>query len=272
MADDDLLTVRRLSKTYDADRGGVRHVDLDVRRGEVVGLLGPNGSGKSTTLHCLTGIIAAHSGSVEFTGIDHSRPEAKDVFGFLPDDLAVPAALRSDELRVMNRRLRPGFDDDLAGILITMVGLDQHSRKYLGDYSHGMKRKLQLCLALAHRPALLILDEPMRGLDPEAAVLVRRLITTFTRQGGGVLVATHDLDSAESNCARVVILSDGEVVASGSPQALARSAGVASLEEFFVRATGLEERIERISRAIDAIDFHPTAHRVLNNLDGGIEQ
>jgi ABC-2 type transport system ATP-binding protein len=179
--------------------------------------------------------------------------------------------LRSGDLRVMNRRLRPGYDDDLAGDLIALVGLDQYTRRYLGDYSHGMKRKLQLCIALAHRPAVLILDEPMRGLDPEAVVMMRQLISTFSGQGGGLLMATHDLVAAESTCDRVVILSDGRTVATGSPRELVRSTGVNTLEEFFVQATGLAERIEGVRRAISAIDFHPAA-RVPDVVNGGSEQ
>jgi len=168
-----ILRVNDLTKRYGRDVG-IEDVSFTVEAGEIVGLLGPNGSGKSTTLHCLTGILSATSGTVEIAGVDHELPAAKDGFGFLPDDLPLPESLRSLEVMALHRRLRARFDRDLAEDLLELVGLTDHRDKYVGHYSHGMKRKLQLVIALAHRPRLLIMDEPMRGLDPEAAIITQK--------------------------------------------------------------------------------------------------
>lgn len=237
-----ILRVEGLTKRYGPNIG-VEGVSFEVDAGEIVGLLGPNGSGKSTTLHCLTGILAPTTGTVEVMGVDHERPAAKDGFGFVPDDLPLPEALRSPEVMALHRRLRTRFDHDLAEDLLELVGLADERDKYVGEYSHGMKRKLQLVIALAHGPRLLIMDEPMRGLDPEASIIVSTLLETFREQGGGVLVATHDLLAAEHYCDRVVILTRGRMITSGQPAELIDDAGVESLEELFVQVTGLAEQM-----------------------------
>lgn len=234
-----LLEVEHLEKRYGPDTV-VADLTFEVCRGEIVGLLGPNGSGKSTTLHCITDIIEPTSGAVLLDGVPHHDRAAKNVFGFLPDDLALPESLRIEEILTLHRRLRPDFDDELAQALIGLVGLDDQRHKYLAHYSHGMRRKLQLVTALAHHPRLLVLDEPMRGLDPEASILMSSLLDAFRSQGGGVLAATHDLLAAERYCDRVVVLAHGRAIADGPPKELVATAGVASLEQFFVRVTGLE--------------------------------
>ena len=239
---DNLLTVENLRKTYGGARA-VEHVAFGVRAGEVVGLLGPNGAGKSTTLHCITGIIEPSGGSVSLCNMPADDPRAKDMFGLLPDDLPLPASLRASEVLALHRKLRPRFDQELADELLGLVGLSNELTKPVGDYSHGMKRKLHLVAALAHHPRLLILDEPLRGLDPEAAILIRTMMETFKEQGGGVLFATHDLLAAEHFCDRVVIMADGSAIASGAPDELMKRSNTISLEQFFVQVTGLIGRI-----------------------------
>jgi len=161
----------------------------------------------------------------------------------VPDDLPLAESLRSPEVMTLHGRLRPRFDHALAEDLLDLVGLSGHRDKYVGEYSHGMKRKLQLVIALAHGPRLLIMDEPMRGLDPEAAIIVSTILETFREQGGGVLVATHDLLAAERYCDRVVILRQGRTIASGQPSQLIDRGGVDTLEELFVQVTGLGEQM-----------------------------
>jgi ABC-2 type transport system ATP-binding protein len=249
-----VLEVSSLTKSYDR-LTGVFDLSFDVHEHEIVGLLGPNGSGKSTALHCLTGILQETAGSVLIAGIPHRQVQAKNAFGFLPDDLPLPASLRMREFQVFHRRLRPGLDSDLAEFLIDLLGLKAHADKYIGDYSHGMKRKLQLAIALAHRPKLLILDEPMRGLDPQATIIVRSLFDIFTSQGGAVLVATHDLRAAQEYCNRVVILAGGRTIAQGSPKGLAGEAGVQSLEQYFIRATGVETELGEVQRKLKEVRY-----------------
>jgi ABC-2 type transport system ATP-binding protein len=260
-----ILEVDHLTKMY-GRRLGIEGVSFDVAAGEIIGLLGPNGSGKSTTLHCLTGILAPTSGRVQITGIAHDRPAAKDGFGFVPDDLPMPESLRAPEVLALHRKLRSQFDRDLAEDLLELVGLADHRSKYVGEYSHGMKRKLQLVTALAHGPRLLIMDEPMRGLDPEAGIIVKTLLETFREQGGGVLVATHDLLAAEHYCDRVVILTYGKVIATGEPSELIGAAGVDTLEELFVQVTGLADQMAEKQDELRQIAFFETQERPVRDL------
>jgi ABC-2 type transport system ATP-binding protein len=257
-----ILQVADLTKRYGRNVG-VEGVTFGVEAGEIVGLLGPNGSGKSTTLHCVTGILSPTSGTVEITGVDHARPAAKDGFGFVPDDLPMPESLRPPEVLALHRRLRTRFDPDLSEELLELVGLADHRQKYVGEFSHGMKRKLQLVIALAHRPRLLIMDEPMRGLDPEAAIIVKTLLEMFREQGGGVLVATHDLLAAEHYCDRVVILTQGRVIASGEPADLISGAGVDTLEDLFIEVTGLAEQMAGKQEELRQIAFFGTPRELV---------
>lgn len=264
-----ILSVSGLTKVY-GGVGGIRDLSFVVGRGETVGLLGPNGSGKSTTLHCLTGIIEQSAGTVSMGGLPHHSAAAKDQFGFLPDDLAMPESLRLPEVVTLHARLRPRFDRDFAEELVDIVGLRPHAGKYLAEYSHGMKRKLQLVTAIAHRPSLLILDEPMRGLDPEAGILIRSLLEVFTAQAGGVLVATHDLLAAEHYCDRVLVLSDGELIAEGAPRRLIDESGVESLEQFFVQVTSLQESIERTRQSVRRMRFVDPETNYTESDDGAL--
>jgi ABC-2 type transport system ATP-binding protein len=217
-------------------------VNLRVSENECVGLLGPNGSGKSTTLHAITGIVPGSAGRVEISGWDSASREAKASFGLVPDDLPMPTSLTGREFIALHRRLRGvDFDVGLAGELADLLDLTAHLGRPCGEYSHGMRRKLSLVVATAHRPRLLILDEPMRGLDPVAGMVLRHLIATWSREGTAVLLATHDLESAARMCDRVYILSSGSVVAHGAPGDITASTRTADLESAFMRLTRLEE-------------------------------
>lgn len=222
----------------------IREVSFSVKSGEIVGLLGPNGSGKSTTLHCITGLHEPSSGSIEISGNPRDSKSAKNELGFFPDDLPYPVSLTARETISFYRNLRPYFDDILVKGLVQVLGLEKHLDKQIGDYSHGMRRKLQLVLALAHHPSCLILDEPLRGLDPEAAILMEATINQFRENGGGVLIATHDLLSAQNFCDYVVILSNGTVVAKGTPQSIISETKSKSLSEALIALTGLDNKIK----------------------------
>ncbi|MGL5865586.1 MAG: ABC transporter ATP-binding protein [Dermatophilaceae bacterium] len=236
------LVVREVTKRF-GRQVAVDRASFRVDGGRITGLLGPNGSGKSTIIHCITGFHSPTAGQVWIDGHPHHEPAAKDAFGFFPDDLPVPEALTASETLAFHRRLRPRFDQDFARELVQILGLTPSLRKFVGEYSHGMRRKLQLVLALAHHPGLLILDEPLRGLDPEAGALMTAVISEFTQLGGAALMATHDLHAAEGFCDDVVIVSAGEIVATGTPADVVHRAEVRDLEEAFVRITGLSERV-----------------------------
>lgn len=236
-----ILDVQGIGKSY---RRAPVLVDfsLEVTAGEIHGLLGPNGSGKTTCLHVITGLIGADSGAVVIDGVSIVDKRSRRSFGFAPDDLPLPEALTGRELLAFHDALRGRDDRDRAAEFAELLGLDEALDRPVAEYSHGMQRKVQLIAATMHDPDLLILDEPFRGLDPEASATLRILITAFAASGRAVLIATHDMLRAERDCDRVTILSTGRTVATGSPQQLIRArAGAATLENVFMAATGRAE-------------------------------
>lgn len=233
------LEVEDLTKSY-GKVAAVNSLSFDVNQGEIFGLLGPNGCGKSTTLHLITGLLPCDFGSVRICGTSITDKRSRQQLGFAPDDLPLPNALTGWEYLALHDRLRGIETSERAQQLAYAWGISDALDRLVSHYSHGMKRKLQLTAALTHLPALLILDEPFRGLDPEAAGLLREMITEYASGGRSVLMATHDMIRAEKQCDRVLILCDGEIAACGSPGALCESYEVGDLETVFLKATGRE--------------------------------
>ncbi|MBT8162473.1 MULTISPECIES: ABC transporter ATP-binding protein [Arthrobacter] len=248
--------VEELAKDYGKVQA-VRNISFDLVPGEVFGLLGPNGSGKSTILHILTGLLDANRGSVEVNGVCIKDKDSRQWIGFAPDDLPLPVSLTAVEYLNLHHRLRKRDDRKVAIRLAEALGLSGALGRSISSYSHGMKRKLQLIAAVMHSPDLLILDEPFRGLDPEASSVLRDLLRIFTGAGGSVLIATHDMLRAELDCDRVMILYNGEQAALGSPSALREAyGGLASLEDVFLQATKLDEfQVRRREQLRAALSF-----------------
>ncbi|ALS57642.1 hypothetical protein APU90_07570 [Rathayibacter toxicus] len=236
--------------------GKVAAVDsfsLSVERGKIHGLLGPNGSGKTTCLHILTGLLRPDSGTVSVCGESIESKESRRYLGFAPDDLPLPGSLTGREYLDFHDAMRSRHDRVRAAQLVRALGLGADLDKQIAQYSHGMKRKIQVIAALSHQPEIVIFDEPFRGLDPDAATVLRSLIKGFADSGRAVLIATHDLLRAERDCHEVTILNGGVTVASGSPDALVEEHHSATnLEEVFLSVTGL--RADNILRK-DSVDF-----------------
>lgn len=244
------LSARGLTKRY-GKVNVVEAVSLSVPAGTVTGLLGPNGAGKSTCLHMLTGVVSPDAGQVSIGGTLLAEPATKLRFGFAPDDLPLPEALTGREYLVFHDRLRGR--KDLARGLQIMDAFDVAvaADRQIAEYSHGMKRKIQLAAALMHTPDLLILDEPFRGLDPDATAVLDFLVESMSSSGRSVLMATHDLARAEASCGEVVILDGGRVVGAGTPRDLTSRYGRGvSLETAFLVMTGREQDASRKKKMI----------------------
>ena len=223
----------------------VRGVDLHIRAGELFGLLGPNGAGKTTTMRMIAGILAPTAGTIEIAGIDVIRRPvlAKANLGFIPDRpfvydkltgaefLRFTAALFGQDGPAVERRL-----DEL----LELFELTRWKHELTESYSHGMRQKLIIASALVHRPKVIVVDEPMIGLDPKSARLLKQIFRSFVSRGGTVLMSTHTLEIVEEMCDRVGIIRQGELVACGTIDDLRRgnSDGDTGLEELFLRLTG----------------------------------
>jgi ABC-2 type transport system ATP-binding protein len=221
-------------------------ISLDIAPGEVFGFIGPNGAGKTTSIRMMVGLLAPTSGTVLLGGHDIGRePErAKAITGYLADHPFLYDKLTGRELvrfvgglyAVPAREL-----DRRVGELLEQFGLDDRADELTETYSHGMKQRLALAAALVHRPRILVLDEPMVGLDPQGAVAFRRLLAELAGGGITIFLSTHSLAVAEELCGRIGILDHGRLVALGSLHELrarvaARASGT-SLESVFLSIT-----------------------------------
>lgn len=218
-----LLRVEHLQKTYrghwliDSTRA-LEDVSFEVSTGETVGLLGPNGAGKTTTFKAVTGLIRPSSGRVELFGRPPRDPRARERLGFLPENAYFYDFLTGEEFVDLAARLAGVPSSVRAGrVRETMdrSGLGDARRRRIRTYSKGMKQRVGIAQALVAEPALVILDEPMTGLDPIGRREVRDVIGSLADEGTGVIFSTHVLQDVELTCDRVVILAAGRVLRTG---------------------------------------------------------
>ncbi|HQW66494.1 MAG: ABC transporter ATP-binding protein [Gemmatimonadales bacterium] len=249
-----MIRLRDVTKRYGKFEA-VRGIDLDIGRGELFGLLGPNGAGKTTTMRMIAGILAPSSGTIEVGGEDIIRHpmRAKARLGFIPDRPYVYDKLTGAEFLRFTAAL---YGQDGAAVeermdeLLELFELTPWKHELTESYSHGMRQKLIIASALVHKPEVIVVDEPMIGLDPKSAKLLKTLFRRYTELGGTVLMSTHTLEIIEGLCDRVGIISKGELVACGTVDELRRSASAdgAGMEELFLRLTG-----EHIEHDLDAL-------------------
>jgi ABC-2 type transport system ATP-binding protein len=239
-----LIRLIHLTKRY-GKFTAVDNIDLEIPSGELFGFLGPNGAGKTTTFRMIAGILRPTSGTVEIGGIDIAqRPlEAKARLGFIPDRpfvydkltggefLRFTAALYGQQGPAVERRI-----DEL----LELFELTRWKDELTESYSHGMRQKLIISGALVHRPEVIVVDEPMVGLDPKSARLLKDLFRQFVGRGGTVLMSTHTLEVAETMCDRIAIVHGGKIVAQGTMAQVQEqtSSEDLGLEELFLKLTG----------------------------------
>ncbi|HTR20948.1 MAG TPA: ABC transporter ATP-binding protein [Gemmatimonadales bacterium] len=239
-----MIRLENLTKLY-GSFVAVDDISLHIPRGVLYGFLGPNGAGKTTTLRMIAGILRPSNGRVLLGGDDvHERPiAAKMRLGFIPDRpfvydkltgaefLRFVAGLYGQEGAPVERRIAE---------LLEVFELTSWKDELVEAYSHGMRQKLIISSALIHRPECIVVDEPMVGLDPKGARLLKDIFRQFVERGGTVLMSTHTLEVAEAMCDQIGIIQHGKIVAHGTmPEIRSQHAGGdASLEELFLKLTG----------------------------------
>jgi len=248
-----MLELRSVFKRFSGITA-VEDVSFFARSGEVTGYLGPNGSGKSTTMKMITGLIEPSSGEILFAGEPIRRdPIAfKKRMGYVPEEPHLYAHLSGAEYLMMVSQLRglPSRStsariDELLH-LFTLHG-DRHAP--ISAYSKGMRQKVLLIAALLHNPDLVLLDEPFSGLDVSTALVLRSLIQELAARGKVVLFSSHELETVERLCARVVILHHGKIVADDSVERLRTLMALPTLEDIFAQLA-VEQDSTLISRQI----------------------
>ncbi|WP_426169256.1 ABC transporter ATP-binding protein [Pseudoduganella sp. R-34] len=237
-----MIEFQGLAKLY-GDFPAVQPLTLAVQRGEVFGFLGPNGAGKTTTIRMMMGILVPSAGRVLVDGLDcqADAAEVKRHVGYLPDNPIFYDFLRGREILQFVAEMH-GMPRkaavERAVQLLQEFGLQDVSEEFAVNYSMGMKKKLGLACALVHDPAVLILDEPINGLDPRAAREVQDRLIASAAAGKTIFVSTHLLDMAQRMCNRVGIINRGALVATGSLEELrGASSANSTLEELFLKFT-----------------------------------
>jgi len=238
-----MIELIHLTKSY----RGLRAVDdlnLEIRKGIVFGFLGPNGAGKTTTIKMMVGVLKPTAGQVIINGIDISKEpsEAKKRIGFIPDQPFLYEKLTGLEfLQFVAGLYNLDHHQSLNGHITELLELFELSHwreELIESYSHGMKQRLIMCAALLHEPEVIIVDEPMVGLDPRAARLVKDIFRGQANKGKTIFMSTHSLEVAQEVCQEIAIIQAGKIIARGSAEALKKQAGVdGNLENIFLKLT-----------------------------------
>jgi len=232
----------------------VKNLNLITKPGEIFGFLGPNGAGKTTTIRMIVGLLRPTSGTVIVAGHDvQNDPLAvKRSVGYLAQTPFLYERLTGREfLRFMGGLF--SLDEETIGArsdhLLALTELSDDADRLIESYSGGMRHKIGLCGSLIHEPPVLVLDEPLTGLDPHSARRIKQLLRQFSQQGRTVFLSTHVLEVAERVCDRVGILDKGELIAVGTIEALraqAQSSTESTLEDLFIQLTGGETAVELV--------------------------
>jgi ABC-2 type transport system ATP-binding protein len=222
----------------------VDHLNIEVGKGMVFGFLGPNGAGKTTTIKMMAGVLMPTEGQIIINGMDLSKQpsEAKRCTGFIPDRPFVYEKLTGKEfLQFMAGLYRSNHASSLETDMMNLLErfeLSHWCDELIESYSHGMKQRLVMCAALLHEPKVLIVDEPMVGLDPRGARLVKDIFRELADNGTTVFMSTHSLEVAQEVCEEVAIIQAGKVIATGTADDLKKVAGVeGNLESIFLKLT-----------------------------------
>jgi len=240
----DMLQLKGVVKRY----GGftaVNGIDLTVPRGEIFGFLGPNGAGKTTTIRMVAGVLQPTAGKIFIGGNDlGAHPmQAKSRIGYIPDRPYLYEKLSGGEFLRFVAGLW-GKDEhsseERANGLLEVFSLSEWKDELIESYSHGMRQKLLITSALIHQPELIVVDEPMVGLDPRSARILKDLFRAFANRGGTVFLSSHTLEVVEAVCDRIAIIRGGDIIAKGTMDDLRGQidSGEAHLEEIFLKMTG----------------------------------
>ena len=236
-----VLKINSLVKNY-ADLTAVNSISLDLEQGSIFGFIGPNGAGKTTTIKCIAGLIAFDSGSIEIDGKDIKKfpHETKAKMGYVPDTPFLYDKLTGREFLFFVARIfgmqKADIEkriDELASILEFSDYMDLKTE----EYSHGMKQRIVIASAFIHNPALVLIDEPMVGLDPKSARIVKDMFVDFRNKGGAIFVSTHTRSLAEEISDTIGIMNKGNLIYQGGIENLRERLQKKNLEDLYLEIT-----------------------------------
>jgi len=258
MSNNEIIIVKSLKKFF-GEVKAVNGISFEVRQGEVFGLLGPNGAGKTTTIKLLLGLLEPNEGEMSVFGLNPERNEVaiKRRIGYVSEEPLIFKSLTPKDLFNFVASIR-GLDanktTNLAKEYLESLDAIEYYDQLIATLSHGNKQKLQIIAAILHEPDLLILDEPIAGLDAKSVRVVKSIIELHTQRGGTVLFSTHIMEIAQELCDRIGIINKGKIVGIGTIEELRQQADKvgASLEDVFLRLTEQDTSVNEIIKKLRA--------------------
>ena len=249
-----LLRVEKLSKSF-KEVQAVDELSFYIKKGEIYGLLGPNGAGKTTTIKLILGLLEADAGDISVLGLNPEKDEIeiKNRIGYVSEEPLIYKSLTPKELfnfiasirKLDGEKLTP----KLAQYLESLSAVEYYER-LISTLSRGNKQKIQIIAAILHDPKILILDEPLTGLDAKSVKVVKEILELHTKRGGAVLFSTHIMEIAEDICDRIAIINQGKMVAEGTMETLRQKVnaleGEMDLEDIFLKLTEQDDSINKI--------------------------
>ncbi len=239
-----VISTQALSKSYESPV--LKNINLSIQAGEIIGYIGPNGAGKSTTIKILTGIIPEFDGQASVLGFDVRKEpiEVKKRIGYIPENAALYETLTPLEyLHFIGQlyKMETVHVDKKAKDLLRAFGLSDYDESRMTTFSKGMKQKVLLIAGMMHNPSILFLDEPLSGLDANAVILIKEILTQLKKDGKTIFYSSHIMDVVEKISDRIIVINKGEMIANGTFAELTAQANNSSLEKIFTELTGNNE-------------------------------
>lgn len=253
-----VVSVSNLTKVFD-HLPVLEEINLEINAGEVIGYIGPNGAGKSTTIKILTGIIPDFEGEASVLGFDVRKEplEVKRRIGYIPENAALYDTLTPSEyLHFVGRlyRMEPNQVAKKTREMLQVFNLADHVDDRMTTFSKGMRQKVLLIAGLIHNPSVIFLDEPLTGLDANAVILVKEILTQLKKNGKTIFYSSHIMDVVEKISDRIVVINHGRIIANGTFQELNTQAQSGSLEQLFTELTGNTEHESAAGQFIDILE------------------
>jgi len=256
MSNNEIISVRNLKKFF-GDVKAVNGIEFDVHKGEIFGLLGPNGAGKTTTIKLLLGLLEPNEGNINIMGLDPEKDEVeiKKNIGYVSEEPLIFKSLTPKDLFnfiASIRKLDPDDATERAKEYLESLGALEYYEQLIATLSHGNKQKIQIVASILHDPDLLILDEPIAGLDAKSVRVIKEIMDIQVDKGGSVLFSTHIMEIAQELCDRIAIINKGKIVGIGTIEELSRQADRlgSNLEDIFLRLTEQDTSVEEIVKKL----------------------
>ncbi len=253
-----VITLKNLWKNY-GSKSVLKGIDVSIHAGQVIGYIGPNGAGKSTTVKILCGLITDFEGEVYVNGIDIKKDPLtiKQKIGYVPElaelyDVLTPLEFLKLMGELYNMEQKVAEERAIKMLTAFDLGNNLHSR--MDTFSKGMRQKVLLTSGLLHNPEIIILDEPLSGLDANSVIIVKDLITKLAREGKTIFYCSHMMDIVEKVSDRIILINNGTIVADGSFDDLKQNMGDTSLEKIFANLTAKEELSTAADQLLNALD------------------